>query len=138
MNEIFKKNQALIVTALAAGATLAYVFGLFLPGQKTISQKQEELELRRLSVSEADQLRLDIHQTRSTLEETEQYVALRRAALPGVDQMADLYSHITDEAKKSGVALIQLEPHPPETLASLTIVPVFLSVELPGKLIGEL
>lgn len=129
MNETLKKNKALIVTALAAGATLAYLFGLFLPGQKAIAQQREELEMRRLAVSEADQFRINIHEALGPLEETERYVASRRAALPNTDQMPALFSHISDEVEQAGVSLVRFEPHAPETLATLTIVPVFLTVE---------
>ena len=97
------------VTASLVGLTVIYLLVFYLPGKKAMRQLSDELELKRQSVAQADQLRAQIELAQGQLADARQYVSARHENFAGA---STLFAELSRLSNAAGVHTTRFEPAP--------------------------
>jgi Tfp pilus assembly protein PilO len=124
-----KKPKTLLITCIAAAGALAYMFLVFIPGQKAIASVRAELRRKQDAITEADTLVLGMQQTQSLHEKVHTYKKNWTDSTPPVDRVATVFAAVSSYAKQSGVSVVRFEPQSPARMSALSQVPVTLVVD---------
>jgi len=124
-----KKHLSLFVTAGAASLALAYVFFVFFPGQRKISELRNELQKRQQYVAESAKLVAVVNDLGRELDECRAFVNAWRADSPSGSKLADLMSQITNQAAEANVQLVAFHPATAAQHAMLKEMPATIKVD---------
>ena len=119
-----KRN--LLVTIALCGAVVAYVFLIFLPTQRSISELQLELAGHQSYIAQQQQSGATLVSLQEELNAARHFTDGWREAAPDVRRLARLNATISNCASVSSVQLIQLDPQPAEPMQKLARVPIAL------------
>lgn len=122
-------TRNVVITALLCAGAVAYVFFVFLPGQKKIGEMKVQLSDKQNYILKTNQQALLIdtleHKIKATLEFTEKW----QAAAPEETNLASLYGEITAQAKQAGITVVQFDPEPAEKLQAVWRIDVKVGFE---------
>lgn len=122
------KSPTWLVTLLIALAALAYVFVVFLPGQKSISALNRQLCEKRRQIVQSDQLIVPLTQERKRLQDIRAVADRWNEVSPGPQELASFYARISEQAHRSDLQLVKFEPQVPRSLHALRQYSVAISV----------
>jgi Tfp pilus assembly protein PilO len=104
-----RKSRSMLATVLVAVASIAYVFFVFLPGQKAIGELHRELTKKQQYILDADRLSQAIEQVRHDFESGQAFTSVWCEAAPSEPELAALMGRITEEAKAAETAIVRLD-----------------------------
>jgi len=105
-----------LITAVLAALALAYVWFLFLPGQRAIAELRAQVHERRQQIMQAQNLLATVAQTRARLEATREVGRQWRAEAPRRAEVITHFASLTQQAAAAGVAIERFDPLPPNEL----------------------
>jgi len=123
------KKRSWIITSILAVAALAYVFLLFLPGQKAVEKLREELRDKQDFVAQAALLAPVTSDVEQKLETTKKFNEDWLATAPTETKLAGLYGRISAAAAASGTTTVRFDPQPAIKMDALTKIPLVLGSE---------
>jgi Tfp pilus assembly protein PilO len=112
-----------------AGAILAYVFLVFLPGQRATAELRKELETKRGYVVASGYAGVKMAQSEKELARINEFTKTWRESAPTESRIAQLFVKITKAAEGAKVEIIRFEPQPAERLEMLDRIPVEMACE---------
>lgn len=121
-----RKSRSMIATVLAAVASIAYVFFVFLPGQKAIGELRRELTEKQQYIIDADRLSQAIEQVEHDFDAGRQFTTQWKEAAPSESELAAMLGRITEETRASGSTIVRLDRRPISRLETIWYVPVVL------------
>lgn len=124
-----KKSQSWLVTLPVAGAAVAYVWYVFLPGQKTLSSLQNELLTKRTFAINQAKYESDTRAVNLEIESARKFIDHSNRSLAGPNDLSRLYGEIAAIAKQAGVETTRFSPDPARPYARLVKCPVNLGCE---------
>lgn len=133
-----RNSRSLLITALLAGGSVAYVFFVFLPGQKAIGQLRRELDTKQQFIIDADRLAHAVQLAQRDLDSAEQFTTRWREAAPEESQLAAMLGRITAEAEAVGVSIRRLDQRDITRFESIEQVPVLLECQGDFRQVFEL
>ena len=124
-----KKHLSLFVTAGAAALALAYVFFVFIPGQKKIAELRAVLQKKQQYVADSAKLVAVINDCESQLDECRSFINGWRAEAPTGSKLASLMGRITSQAADADVQLVAWHPAAAQQHAMLREMSATIKVE---------
>ena len=124
-----QNSTTLLLTSLVAAGAVAYVFLLFIPGQKAIGKIRAEHRQKQEAIVAAEKIILDAQGTNALLEKARDFKAKRNEITPTVDRIATVFATISNYTKLAGASIVRFDPQSPVRMASISQVPVVLTVE---------
>lgn len=124
-----KKSQSWLVTLPVAGAAVAYVWYIFLPGQQTLNTLRSELLSKRTFAFNLTKYESDTRTIVGEMDAARKYIEQSNRALVGPNDMSRLYGEIAAIAKQAGVETTRFSPDPPRSYAKIMKYPVNLGCE---------
>lgn len=124
-----RNSRSLVVTAILGVAAVAYVFVVFLPGQKHIGQLRTQLQEKQQFIMQTASLSSAIGQSERELAEVREYAKQWRDAAPSETELATLFGEITELARQAEVTILHIEPQPAVKLETVNQIPVTIGVE---------
>jgi Tfp pilus assembly protein PilO len=112
-----------------AGGVAAYLFAIFLPGQRATADLRKQLIEQQSYVLDSTLLDAHIAQAEKDLARTKQFTQSWQEAAASEHRLAHVFLKITEHAAQSGAVMVLFEPQPAEHLAYLKKVPVQLALE---------
>lgn len=132
------KNKSWAITLIVAGGAVGYVWGIFLPGQKTIGTIRDDLRSKQTFAVNLALYNSQTREAQTKLEETRSYVDQWQRVLVTPADMPRLYAEIAEVAKRAGVVTTRFSPDPPQRLAQVVKFPVNLGCEGSFGQVGSL
>jgi Tfp pilus assembly protein PilO len=129
MSLLNRKSRSLVVTVLLAAGSVAYVFFVFLPGQKAIAYLRRELDTKQQYIIDADRLAHAMQRADQDLKQARQFAEAWRRTAPGERELAPILGRITAAAEESGVSIERLDRRAVEQYEVIGQVPVVLECE---------
>ncbi|MEQ8789398.1 MAG: type 4a pilus biogenesis protein PilO [Pirellulaceae bacterium] len=129
MNIPSRKSRSLVITVLLAAASVAYVFFVFLPGQKAIAKLRRELDEKQQYIVDADRLAHAIQLAEKDLRRAEDFTTAWRAAAPNDGELAPILGRITGEVEACGVGIERLDRRPVKQYEEVGQIPIVLECE---------
>lgn len=123
MNPGSRKTTWIAILA-AAAISAAYVYLIFLPQQRVIRERAEQLTLKRDYVIASGSVAAAICSSEAELERTEAYNAAWVASAPPEDQLAEVLGRLDSLVVASGATPTRFDPAPAVKMAKLAQVPV--------------
>lgn len=118
-----------VITGLLAGGAVAYVYLVFLPGQRGIRVTRDALRERQTQLLQSDRLAVPIKLAEDQLVQIHRIADRWRQNAPPAAELSLVYSQISEQARQAGVAIRRLEPGTPSRLATLEQCPLELTLE---------
>jgi Tfp pilus assembly protein PilO len=131
MTEKKKNPKSWIVTLLLAGGALAYVFLVFLPGQRSISTLREELTTKQGFIIETDSIAASIVEAEEKLKDVESYIEKWRDEAPAEAELANWFGRVHEQVEASGITTRRFEPQKVTRMDAVWMLP--LAVGTNGK-----
>ncbi len=113
-----------ILVAPAVAAAAAYLYFLFLPGQRSIASLHEELNAADQFIAQVEAFGPAIEATRQQLDKTRQHVDQWQQAAPTEHGLSAVFGRINGLAKESGITTTRFEPQPAIPYDRLRRLPV--------------
>jgi len=129
-----KKHLSLFVTTSAAALALAYVFFIFFPGQKEITELRGALQKKQQYVAESAKLVAVVNDLERELDDCHSFIDAWRAESPSGSKLSDLMSQITSQAAEADVQLVSFHPAAAEQHELLRELPATIRVD--GSFLG--
>ena len=111
-----------IVPAVAAAA--AYVYFLFLPGQRSLAGLRAEMSAAEQFIGQVEAFSPAIEATQQQLDTTRDYVGQWEQSAPTEDGLARVFGRINRLAKESDITTTRFEPHTAVPYDKIRRVPV--------------
>lgn len=118
----------IIPLVIGVGA-VAYLTGIFLPGQRALGRLREDLASKEALVAQTGDLSPAVIAAHDELENTLGYNRTWSEAAPAPHDVSDLFGRITAAAKDAGLKTTRFDPEPIETLERICRIPVSLGCE---------
>ncbi len=112
------------VTAISGILTLAYLYFLFLPIQKDIAAKRDEVQTKQDFIVQANGLTEPIKQTLRQLDRARLYEEQWRDTAPREGRLAELFGTITDQITTAGTETRRFDPQPVTKMGTVWRIPV--------------
>jgi Tfp pilus assembly protein PilO len=106
------KPKTWLITALLAAVSLAYVFIVFLPGQRSINLLRAQVQERHQQIQQAQSLARAVAFTRERLAAAQQVANQWRDAAPGRSELISHVASLTQQAEAAQVAIDRFDPLP--------------------------
>jgi len=129
MSLLNRKSRSLVVTIMLAAGSVAYVFFVFLPGQKAIAKLRRELDAKQQFIVDADRLANAMQLADQDLKKAQQFVEGWRRTAPDERELAPILGRVTGAAEESGVGIERLDRRGVEQYEVIGQVPVVLECE---------
>lgn len=113
-----------IITAALAIAALAYAFFVFLPTQRKINQRREELTTQQNYVMAARNAKDGVQRKRVELDRALAFIELWEKAAPDQGRMALLFANITDHARQANTITSKFDPQPISRMDQIERIPI--------------
>jgi Tfp pilus assembly protein PilO len=110
-----------LITGIVAASAIAYVFLVFLPGQRSIQAVRSQLNERRQQILQADALIGPLTQAARRLDHTRQVNSEWQAAAPSHTRLTEKFASLSAAATQSGVTIVRFDPQPPQELQLLAL-----------------
>lgn len=114
-----RKPRSWLITGIVAAAAIAYVFLVFLPGQRSILAIRSQLHQRQQQILQAESLFGPLEQAAQRLAHTRQVSSQWKTAAPSHTQITEQFAQLSAAAGKAGVAIERFDPQPPVELQML-------------------
>jgi len=114
------------IPLLTAGVAAAYLFLVFLPGQKAMGQLANDLATKQDFVSQTGMMSPAMKVSEQEVKKTLEYNAAWKGAAPTEGQLSALFGQIHTLAKTSGLTTTRFDLQEPEVLARVQRVPVVI------------
>jgi len=122
------KGHTVAITALLAGAALAYVFGLFMPRMRAIAAIRQQASDKHALAAQAAKLTPTINLLGGEVEATNRYLERQaRNLTPHVD-LPRVFGQISQIVTANGGATTRFEPQPAVMMDQIRKVPVAISI----------
>ena len=108
-----------LITGVVAAAAIAYVFLVFLPGQRSIHTLRTQLGEREQQILQAESLLGPLEQAAQRLARTREVSAQWRSAAPSHSRLTEQYALLSRSAAEAGLIVERLDPQPPVELQLL-------------------
>lgn len=118
-----------LITGLMASCAVAYVFLIFLPGQRALRKTRSLLRDRQTQLLQSDRLALPIKLAEEQLVQIHRIADRWRDNAPPAAELSLVYSQISEQARLAGVAVRRLEPGTPARLSTIEQCPLELTLE---------
>lgn len=118
-----------LITGLMASCAVAYVYLVFLPGQRSIRKTRNQLRDRQTQLLQSDRLAVPIRLAEDQLAQIERIAQRWHESAPPAAELSLVYSQISEQARRAGVGIRRLEPGSPTRLATLEQCPLELTLE---------
>ena len=115
-----------IVALLALAFALAYLFVLYLPGRRQVSELSDDLRSKQEYLATTDTLAAMLEATRGRLDATRQYNDTWAASVPSDVDVAAILGRVNALAVASGCTPTRFDPEPVVAMDKLRRVPVAL------------
>jgi Tfp pilus assembly protein PilO len=129
MRLLNQKSRSLVATVLLAAGSVAYVFFVFLPGQKAIAHLRRELDTRQQYIVDADRLAHAVQLADQDLKKAREFAEAWRRTAPSERGLASILGRITGAAEESGVSIERVDRRGVKQYEMIGQVPVVLECE---------
>jgi Tfp pilus assembly protein PilO len=119
-----KSYGSWIITAPLVGLACAYLFLVFLPGQKEIHRLKAEISRQRDFIRLSDQCAVALQTTQEELETAREHLAVWKQSAPTHDKLSELYGRINALADAAGAKTTRFEPQQDVQYRTISRVPV--------------
>jgi Tfp pilus assembly protein PilO len=116
-----KPQRTWLITGLVAAGSLAYVFLVFLPAQRSIQSLRSQIREREQQILHADTLVGPLHQATLRLASTREVSQQWKTAIPSQKQITEQYARLSVAAQEAGVAIERFDPQPPTEIQLLAL-----------------
>ncbi len=120
------RRRGLVITTLLAGASLAYVFFVFLPGQLVVADLRKQFREQQMFIVQSERLKSVIRETRERVERAEVYCNDWSEQIGSAREIPEVLGRITTAALENDVEVVRLTPQPSVEMAVFRRVPVTL------------
>ena len=125
MTEYLKNLPGWLVTGVLGGLSVAFVFLIFLPAQRSISETNRCIEAKQAEILAASKAEVQIQQVASRVQKAKKYLEeWHQAAKTANDVLDDITIAITD----AGATVERFQPEPGDNYATLATTTVNLEV----------
>lgn len=107
-----RQPRTWMITGLLASIAVAYVAFIFVPGQKSISELQAQVQERHQQILQAQSLTRPIAMAKQRLSETREVGLQWRADAPRHTELITHFASLTQQAEAAGVKIERLDPLP--------------------------
>jgi len=122
-------KRSWIVTVLLAGASVAYVFLVFLPGQQAAAKLREELREKQQYVISAERLLIAIEDARAETAAAEGFAEQWRQRSADRHSISRVFASMMALAKEQQVVVTRFDPQPRVEMETVHQIPLVLSCE---------
>jgi Tfp pilus assembly protein PilO len=122
-------SRSLIVTAILGAAAVAYVFFVFMPGQRHVGELRAQLQEKQQFIMQSASVTSAIQQSENELTDVREFAKQWREASPSEAKLAKLFGELTELAGESGVTILHIDPQLAVKLETLRQIPVAIGVE---------
>jgi Tfp pilus assembly protein PilO len=118
-----------LITGLMASCAVAYVYLVFLPGQRSIRHTRNLLRDRQTQLLQSDRLAVPIKLAEDQLMQIHRIADRWQRNTPPSEELSLVYSQISEQARRAGVAIRRLEPGAPRRLTTIEQCQLELTLE---------
>ena len=125
------KPKTWLITGLLSGLALAYLFFIFLPGQRSLGELRAQVQERHQQITQAQSLARTVVLARERLRGARDVGKQWRAAAPRHSELITHFASITQQAEAAGVAIDRFDPLPAVELNLIGMQSVTLQFHAP-------
>lgn len=132
------KPKTWLTTALLAAVAMAYLFFIFLPGQRSIAELRAQVQERHQQILQAQSLTRTVAQAKERLTEARKVGHAWRDDAPRHSELISHFASLTQQAEAAGVAIDRFDPLPAVELNLVGMQNVTLQFHAPFAAVFDL
>jgi Tfp pilus assembly protein PilO len=121
------RHDTLIAIAGTGILTIAFCWGVVLPGQTAVKKIEAEIAQAQARLGEIPVRMAELEQLRKRLDQKLETIDVIELSLPEESHVSDVLHQVASEARRSGLTITRLEPLPSSEYASYSAHPFHLS-----------
>jgi Tfp pilus assembly protein PilO len=132
------KPKTWLTTALLAAVALAYLYFVFLPGQRSITELRAQVQERHQQMSQSQSLARTVASAKERLTEARKVGQAWRDDAPRHSELISHFASLTQQAEAAGVAIDRFDPLPAVELNLISMQNVTLQFHAPFAAVFDL